>query len=204
MRHRRRPTGMQNNGTAHIAAVAARLMAEDGLDDVELAKRKAAHQLNLPEWIGLPSSQAVYDALRTHQAIFQDSEQRERIVSMRQEALYWMELLAVFHPYLTGSVLDGTAGRFSMIDILLYPDSDKDVEIFLLNQGIEYEHMRPRNDRTSAVLQVTRGDGDWATNLVIYPSHDERVVFRKHDGSVRERARIEAVRKRLKIDALLG
>ncbi len=204
MRHRRRPTGMQNNGTAHIAAVAARLMAEDGLDDVELAKRKAAHQLNLPEWIGLPSSQAVYDALRTHQAIFQDSEQRERIVSMRQEALYWMELLAVFHPYLTGSVLDGTAGRFSMIDILLYPDSDKDVEIFLLNQGIEYEHMRPRNDRTSAVLQVTRGDGDWATNLVIYPSHDERVVFRKHDGSVRERARIEAVRERLKIDALLG
>lgn len=204
MRHRRRPTGMQSNGTAHIAAVAARLMAEDGLDDVELAKRKAAHQLNLPEWIGLPSSQAVYDALRTHQAIFQDSEQRERIVSMRQEALYWMELLAVFHPYLTGSVLDGTAGRFSMIDILLYPDSDKDVEIFLLNQGIEYEHMRPRNDRTSAVLQVTRGDGDWATNLVIYPSHDERVVFRKHDGSVRERARIEAVRERLKIDALLG
>lgn len=204
MRHRRRPTGMQNNGTAHIAAVAARLMAEDGLDDVELAKRKAAHQLNLPEWIGLPSSQAVYDALRTHQAIFQDSEQRERIVSMRQEALYWMELLAVFHPYLTGSVLDGTAGRFSMIDILLYPDSDKDVEIFLLNQGIAYEHMRPRNDRTSAVLQVSRGDCDWATNLVIYPSHDERVVFRKHDGSVRERARIEAVRKRLKIDALLG
>ncbi len=204
MRHRRRPTGMQNNGTAHIAAVAARLMAEDGLDDVELAKRKAAHQLNLPEWIGLPSSQAVYDALRTHQAIFQDSEQRERIVSMRQEALYWMELLAVFHPYLTGSVLDGTAGRFSMIDILLYPDSDKDVEIFLLNQGIAYEHMRPRNDRTSAVLQVSRGDCDWATNLVIYPSHDERVVFRKHDGSVRERARIEAVRERLKIDALLG
>jgi len=204
MRHRRRPTGMQNNGTAHIAAVAARLMAEDGLDDVELAKRKAAHQLNLPEWIGLPSSQAVYDALRTHQAIFQDSEQRERIVSMRQEALYWMELLAVFHPYLTGSVLDGTAGRFSMIDILLYPDSDKDVEIFLLNQGIAYEHMRPRNDRTSAVLQVSRGDCDWATNLVIYPSHDERVVFRKHDGSVRERARIEAVRERLKINALLG
>ena len=195
---------MRNNGTAHLAAQAAGLMAEDGLDDVELAKRKAAHQLNLPEWIGLPSSQAVYDALRTHQAIFQDSEQRERIVSMRQEALYWMELLAVFHPYLTGSVLDGTAGRFSMIDILLYPDSDKDVEIFLLNQGIAYEHMRPRNDRTSAVLQVSRGDCDWATNLVIYPSHDERVVFRKHDGSVRERARIEAVRERLKRDALLG
>jgi hypothetical protein len=190
---------MQNNGTAHIAAVAARLMAEDGLDDVELAKRKAAHQLNLPEWTGLPSSQAVYDALRTHQAIFQDSEQRERIVIMRTEALYWMELLAEFHPYLTGSVLDGTASSYSMIDILLYPDSDKDVEIFLLNQGIEYEFTKPRNDRASAVLQIEQDD--LITNLVIYPSHDERVVFRKHDGTVRERAHAENLRARMTIDA---
>lgn len=200
MRHRRRPTGMQNNGTAHIAAVAARLMAEDGLEDVELAKRKAAHQLNLPEWIGLPSSQAVYDALRTHQAIFQDTEQRERISAMRNEALYWMDLLAPFHPYLTGSVLEGTAGRFAMIDILLYPDSDKDVEIFLLNHDIAYEPIQPRNDRTSAVLQITRDE--LATNLVIYPSHDERVVFKKHDGSIRERARADLVRARMAAEAI--
>ena len=202
MRHRRRPAGMQNNGTAHIAAVAARLMAEDGLDDVELAKRKAAHQLNLPEWIGLPTSQAVYDALRTHQAIFHDTEQRERIVAMREEALYWMDVLTDFHPYLTGSVLEGTAGRFAMIDILLYPDSDKDVEIFLLNRGIDYEFMPSRNDRASAVLQITR-DG-LVTNLVIYPSHDERVVFKKHDGSVRERARAEVVRARMAAEAVLA
>jgi len=201
MRHRRRPTGMQNNGTAHIAAVAARLMAEDGLDDVELAKRKAAHQLNLPEWIGLPTSQAVYDALRTHQAIFHDVEQRERIIAMRTEALFWMDLLADFHPYLTGSVLEGTAGRFAMIDILLYPDSDKDVELFLLNRDIAYEFIQPRNDRTSAVLQVSRND--WVTNLVIYPSHDERVVFKKHDGTIRERARAEQVRSRMAAEAIL-
>jgi hypothetical protein len=201
MRHRRRPTGMQNNGTAHIAAVAARLMAEDGLDDVELAKRKAAHQLNLPEWIGLPTSQAVYDALRTHQAIFHDVEQRERIIAMRTEALFWMDLLADFHPYLTGSVLEGTAGRFAMIDILLYPDSDKDVELFLLNRDIAYEFIQPRNDRTSAVLQVSRND--WVTNLVIYPNHDERVVFKKHDGTIRERARAEQVRSRMAAEAIL-
>lgn len=201
MRHKRRPTGMQNNGTAHIAVVAARLMAEDGLDDVELAKRKAAHQLNLPEWIGLPTSQAVYDALRTHQAIFHDTEQRERIVTMREEALYWMDVLADFHPYLTGSVLEGTAGRYAMIDILLYPDSDKDVEIFLLNRGIDYEHIPPRNERTSAVLQVARAP--LITNLVIYPSHDERVVFKKHDGSTRERARADQVRARMAAEAAL-
>lgn len=201
MRHKRRPTGMQNNGTAHIAAVAARLMAEDGVNDVELAKRKAAHQLNLPEWIGLPTTQAVHDALRTHQAIFQGNEQRERIMALRQEALYWMELLADFHPYLTGSVLEGTAGRYAMIDILLYPDSDKDVEIFLLNHQIAYEHVPPRNERTSAVLQLTRDD--LTTNLVIYPSHDERIVFKKHDGSVRERARTDLLRSRMAAEAIL-
>lgn len=202
MRHRRRPAGTQNNGTAHIAAVAARLMAEDGLDDVELAKRKAAHQLNLPEWNGLPSSQAVYEALRTHQAIFHADEQRARVAALRQEAIYWMTLLGDFHPYLTGSVLEGTAGRFAMIDILLYPDSDKEVELFLLNQGIDYEFVQPRNERTRAVLQVSRND--LVTNLVIYPSHDERVVFKKHDGSPRERARLDVLRARMTAEATIS
>jgi len=149
----------------------------------------------------LPTSQAVYDALRTHQAIFHDVEQRERIVAMRTEALFWMDLLADFHPYLTGSVLEGTAGRFAMIDILLYPDSDKDVELFLLNRDIAYEFIQPRNDRTSAVLQVSRND--WVTNLVIYPNNDERVVFKKHDGTIRERARAEQVRSRMAAEAIL-
>lgn len=202
MRHRRRPAGTQNNGTAHIAAVAARLMSEDGIEDVELAKRKAAHQLNLPEWIGLPSSQAVYEALRTHQAIFHGDEQRARVAALRHEAIYWMTLLDHFHPYLTGSVLEGTAGRFAMIDILLYPDSDKEVELFLLNQGIEYEFVQPRNERTRAVLQVSRND--LVTNLVIYPSHDERVVFKKHDGSARERARLDVLRARMAAEATLS
>ena len=120
---------------------------------------------------------------------------------MRKEALYWMDILTDFHPYLTGSVLEGTAGRFAMIDILLYPDSDKDVEIFLLNRGVDYEHVQPRNDRTSAVLQVMHNE--LVTNLVIYPSHDERVVFKKHDGSVRERARADLVRNRMAAEAIL-
>ncbi|MFM8339608.1 MAG: hypothetical protein ACKN9C_06430, partial [Fluviibacter sp.] len=74
-------------------------------------------------------------------------------------------------------------------------------EIFLLNRNVAYESIQPRNDRTSAVLQVSRND--WVTNLVIYPSHDERVVFKKHDGSVRERARAEIVRSRMAAEASL-
>ncbi len=42
-----------------------------------------------------------------------------------------------------------------------------------------------------AVLQVPVDDA--IANLVIYPIHDERVVFRHRDGRIRERAKTEAV-----------
>jgi hypothetical protein len=40
-----RRTNRQTDMRARIAAAAARLMAEDGIDDFALAKRKAARQL---------------------------------------------------------------------------------------------------------------------------------------------------------------
>jgi len=44
-----RRTNKQTNTRARIAAAAARLMAEDGIDDFALAKRKAAKQLGVLE-----------------------------------------------------------------------------------------------------------------------------------------------------------
>jgi hypothetical protein len=92
-------------------------------------------------------------------------------------------------------VLDGTAGRYADIDIQLFPDSAKDVEIFLLNRRIDYEHNTPRSERAEAVLTIY--DDETAINLVVYPPQDERVVFRTRDGRVRARARIDAVRRLL-------
>ena len=39
---------------SRIAALAARLMAEDGISDLGLAKRKAARSLGLPEGAAMP------------------------------------------------------------------------------------------------------------------------------------------------------
>jgi hypothetical protein len=106
-----------------------------------------------------------------------------------------MEIMQRFNPYLTGSVLDGTAGRYAEIDIQLFTDSAKDVEIFLLNSRIDYQHSTPRSERAEAVLTL---DGDDATvNLIVYPLNDERVIFKKRNGQPRARARIDAVRKML-------
>ena len=174
-----------------IASVAARLIAEDGSLDYELAKRKAARQLNLSDGDGLPTNAEVEAALRTHQSLYQGDEQRDRLQGMREVAVAVMREFERFSPYLTGSVLDGTAGRYAEIDLLLYPDSAKDVEIYLLNRDIPFEHVPPRHDRVEAVLQL-----DWhgvPVNLVIYPPEDERVTFRTRDGRVRDRARRETV-----------
>ena len=135
-----------------IASAAARLMAEDGITDYVQAKRKAAQGLGLPENTRLPDNAEVEAELRSYQRLFQDEAQRQRIDHLRKVAREIMSLVQRFNPYLTGSVLDGTAGRHSEIDIQLFTDSAKDVEIFLLNQRIDYEHSTPRTDRAEAVL----------------------------------------------------
>lgn len=144
-----------------IAALAARMMAEDGISDFGFAKRKAARQLGLPATEALPNNNEVEAELRAWQALYQDDEQPERIRAMREAAVEIMTLLDEFHPFLTGGVLDGTAGRYSEVDIELYPESAKDVEIFMLNQGTVYEHREARrlqNNPPEAILLFEWGD----------------------------------------------
>lgn len=179
------------NARASIAATAARLMAEDGITDFHLAKKKAARQLGLPDHTSFPDNAEVEEELRAYRSLYQDEEHAELLHSLRETALELMELLADYRPYLTGSVLDGTAGPQSNIDILLFADSAKDVEIFLLNQGIDYEHAEPRHDKAEAVLVVGTEEAD--ANLVIFPPQFERATFKTRDGRTRERARAEVV-----------
>lgn len=177
---------------AAIASAAARLMAEDGITDYHHAKRKAARQLGLPEHTPFPDNAEVEAELRAYRSIYQDEEHVQLIAALRQTALGLLELLADFNPYLTGSVLDGTAGEHSRIDILLFADSAKEVEIFLLNQGIDVEHAEPRNERVEAVLVVETDTVD--ANLIVLPPHLERVSFKHRDGRARERIRADALR----------
>ncbi|HEX5803070.1 MAG TPA: hypothetical protein VFY24_08590 [Azospira sp.] len=178
---------------ASICSAAARLIAEDGMTDYTQAKRKALRQLGLPEGTPLPTNSELDEALREWQAVFQDDEQRQRITHLRRKAVELMDILHEFRPYLTGSVLEGTAGRYAEIDLQLFADSAKEVEIFLLNRGIPYAHDTPRNDRAEAVLVVDSDDA--VANLVIYPPLDERISPKGRDGRPRERARLAAVQE---------
>jgi predicted nucleotidyltransferase len=133
-----RDNGSNRQMRERIAHLAARLIAVDGIDDYALAKRKAARQVGAPDTRNLPNNEEVENALRAYQQLYQADEQRDQLRYLRQRAREMMELLARFDPYLCGAVLSGSAGKYSDIDLLLFTDSMKDVELFLLDRRIAY------------------------------------------------------------------
>jgi hypothetical protein len=122
-----------------LAHQAAKLMAEDGITDHASAKRKAARQLGASDTQHLPSNQEVDEALHSYRILFQQDSHPGILFQLREEALDAMRLLALFHPYLTGSVLSGTAGSHSDINLMLFSDDEKAVLLFLLKHNIEFE-----------------------------------------------------------------
>src|SRR6266581_9548046 len=104
---------------ARIAAAAARIMAEDGIDDYALAKRKAARQLGAAEGEALPANEEIEAELRAYLALYQAEEHPARLAELRRAALDAMQALEQFNPYLTGSVLAGIAGPHAEIELQL-------------------------------------------------------------------------------------
>ena len=70
-------TRQQAGARARIASAAARLMAEDGIADFTLAKRKAARQLGLTDNAPLPDNAEVEAALRDYQELYQGDEHED-------------------------------------------------------------------------------------------------------------------------------
>lgn len=188
-RHERHRPG--SAARASIASTAARLMAEDGITDYHHAKKKAARQLGLADHVQFPDNAEVEAELRAYRSLYRGDDYPELLAALRRIALELLGLLADFRPYLTGSVLDGTAGEHSSIDILLFADSAKEVEIFLLNRDIAFSHAEPRHEKAEAVLVVETELA--SANLIIFPVSFERVTLKYRDGRPRERVRAEAL-----------
>ena len=70
--------------------------------------------------------------------------------------------------------------------------SAKEVEIFLLNRGINVGHVDARNERVEAVLLIQTDTVE--ANLVIFSRQQERVSLKHRDGRTRERIRADALR----------
>jgi hypothetical protein len=188
----------QQNMRTRIAAVAARIMAEDGIEDFATAKRKAARQLGAGDTQSLPNNDEIEAELRVYQSLYQGEEQRERLRYLRSQALAAMEQLAEFKPYLTGPVLKGTAGRYADIDLQVFADSGKELELFLLNRNSPYETSESRHFSGNQARAVSVLSLDWRgtpIRVAVYWAGDERGSVRTSPlGRPLERAGLDAVR----------
>jgi hypothetical protein len=135
---------LRNDRRSRIAHLAARLMAEDGIEDYALAKRKAARQAGMPDTRELPTNEEIEAALSTYREIYHQHEHRNRLRALRGAALRAMREFSQFRPYLTGSVLSGTAGRYAAINLQLFTDSAKTVELYLIDRQIPYRTTQTR------------------------------------------------------------
>jgi hypothetical protein len=195
---RKTSKGARQTGTrARIAAAAARLMAEDGIDDFALAKRKAARQLGITGAQALPGNDEIEAELREYLALYQADEHPQRIAELREIALDAMRALERFNPYLTGPVLKGIAGPYAEIELQLFPDSVKEVEIFLLEHNLSYDTREGRRfagDRAHAVSVLTLVWRGAPLRLSIFDPRDERVALKTSQaGRVMDRAGIAEV-----------
>jgi hypothetical protein len=145
------PDGAQR---ATIAQAAARLIAEHGIADWSLAKRKAARQLDLPERAALPGDDEIEAALRDYHALFGGTAHEATLRAQREEALVWMKRLAAFRPLLVGGVAEGWATEHSDIRLELAADDAKAVELTLVNGGCSYRSLPQRNGESSSDLAI--------------------------------------------------
>jgi hypothetical protein len=125
-----------NLDQAELAALAARWVVEEGLD-YGSAKQRAGKALG--QRGGWPDNLALEQAVRDYLALYCADTQPTELQALRQLALAWMERLAAFRPYLGGAVWRGTATRLSNIELALFCEDSKALEIELLNQRLRFD-----------------------------------------------------------------
>jgi hypothetical protein len=187
---------MRNDERLRVAQVAARLMAEDGIDDFATAKRKAARQVGLADMRQLPTNEEVEAALRTHQTLYGGAEHDTRIRALRTRALRVMRDLERFNPYLTGSVLSGTAGKYATIELQVFAENEKTVELYLMQRGPYRAGQRRiwvgESARTAQTFTVD--DDGTEIELLVLGIDDLRLPVKSTlEGRPAERARAPAV-----------
>jgi hypothetical protein len=199
-----RKSNRQTAMRTRIAAAAARIMAEDGVDDFALAKRKAARQLGALDTQALPRNDEIEAELRAYRALYHADEHARLIEQLRRVALDAMRALERFHPYLTGPVLKGTAGPYAEIDVQLFPDSAKEVEIFLLDRAISFathEARRYSGDKAHPVSVMTLVWDSVPVRLSVFDPRAERLALKTSvAGRVLERANLSEVSALLSSD----
>lgn len=174
--------------TEEIAAAAARLVVEEGLE-YGPAKRRAARDLgrHSTRRADMPGNDAVEDEVRAYLALFCADTQPGELAALRAVAAEWMERLAAFRPHVAGAVWRGTATRLNNVHLQLFCDDAKEAEIALVNLGVDYDAggtSGPRGEDVPLlrVSSLSAGLGEPVTVLLTILDHDDLRGALRADG----------------------
>ncbi len=156
-----------------LAQEAARIMAEQGIDDYRLAKRKAAERLGATDIAVLPKNTEIEAALADHQRLFESHTHSSTLRDLRRTALQAMRLLKRFDPRLVGPVLSGTASAHSEVNLHLFAEGAESVALHLLDNGIPHRiaerRLRYEPDRLVSYPVVRFVAGKQDIDAVVFP-----------------------------------
>ena len=182
-----------------VAQEAARIILEEGVKDYQLAKRKAVERLGSINASVLPRNKEIEQALRNHQSLFFTREDYNYLNELWQIALDSMQLLKAFTPRLVGSVLEGTAGRHSDINLHVFSETVENVIFVFLDKGIPYRSSEKRlrfNIEPSRFPCILFSNQNVDIEVVVLKLEDlRRVPISAIDGRPIKRADIAAVEK---------
>src|SRR5258705_4278039 len=192
----------RNDERTRIAHLAARIMVEDGIENYALDKKKAARQAGVADTRHLPGNDEIDDALKSYQQTFHADDQRDRLQALREKAARAMHELDAFNPHLCGSVLSGSAGKYADINLQLFTDDAKAVEIFLIDRGIAYKPGQTSlysGDGRITVPLLTMNDEGTDIEIAVLSPRDARLPLKTSPaGKAIERA------KRVMVEELLA
>lgn len=156
-----------------LAQEAARIMAEQGIDDFLLAKRKAAERLGATDIAVLPRNTEIEEALVEHHRLFGSARHDRELHDARRAAEQAMQLLSRFEPRLVGPVLTGTASAHNEINLHVFADSAESVALALIDREIPHEmlerRLRYEPDRIVSYPAVRFQAGPHTIDAVIFP-----------------------------------
>ena len=157
MKAKRHPARGENLRRA-LALEAARLMAEHGIRDFLLAKRKAAERLGVLDGAALlPKNSEIESALAEYQRLFRGASHLEALDAQRRAALTAMRYLREFAPRLVGPVLSGTATEHTEVQLHLFADCVESVTLKLLDEGVPHELTEKRIKLTAERVEPFPG-----------------------------------------------
>jgi len=171
-------------------------MAEDGIADYGTAKNKAARQAGLADANLLPDNDEIEAALREYQGLYQRDEQPLHLRRLREVAVRVMREFESFRPVLVGSVLAGTAGQYSDVNLQIFTDDPKALTMFLLNRRMRIEEGTRRVRRGAEAYDVPqlRLDVEGVTvTITVLDLEDERSAARPRGNDEPQRARLSEV-----------